>query len=98
MLMAVFLKGGFTISKQAVSLWARTDTLPARRELQLRRLRPWWFRDRKVNGMAMRRSTPAKVEKPKSPKLRKKRPANLAEAEKIKGPPFRGRSPSETEL
>jgi len=87
---AIFVKGGFKISKQAVSLWAAAGGLPPKRELQLRRLRPWWFKRR--NGMI-------RDPKPKQP------PDNLAAAPGIrkvrkggamkkrrpeaKGPPFR---------
>ena len=69
---AIFVKGGFKISKQAVSLWAAAGGLPPKRELQLRRLRPWWFARRKRGNGVIRNP------KPKQP------PDNLAAAPGIR--------------
>lgn len=79
---------GIVVSKQAVSLWAKEDRLPARRELQLQRIRPWWY-EGEGNGVAQM----------KTPRTKKKPPANLRESQrkggrggkrkaKPEGPPF----------
>jgi hypothetical protein len=86
---AIFWRAGYFITKQAISLWAVKGEIPPKRQLQLRQMRPWWFK-RRANGMV-------KNPKPKQP------PANLASAPGIRkirrggrkgkpatqGPPFR---------
>ncbi len=87
-LQAVFKAGRFEISKQAISLWVRKGVLPPRRELQLRRLRPWWFRRR--NGMVKNpkpRQPPANLAS--APGIRKVRKGGAAKKKPTIGPPFR---------
>jgi len=47
-LRAVFLRANIYITRQAVQQWVRNRRLPPQRELELRRIRPWW--NWRVNG------------------------------------------------
>ena len=45
----VFVSAGYLLSRQAVQQWCRNRRLPPQRELQLRRIRWYWFTGR-ANG------------------------------------------------
>jgi hypothetical protein len=101
LLHAIFEKAGHTLSKQAISLWAVKGEIPPKRELQLRRMRPWWFK-RRVNGMVKQypkpKRPPANLDQTRARQGKPPKKGGRAGKKQIKGPPFLPHTPSETEL
>jgi hypothetical protein len=80
-LLQIFLRGRFPLSKQSVSLWAKTGKMPAVRVWQLRSLRPQWFNGENMAGKIKQYPKP-KRPTPKQEQARKR-------GGKTQGPPFR---------
>jgi hypothetical protein len=95
-LLIVFRAGGFRLSKQAISQWARKGAMPDVWAFRLRALVPHWFR-RKQMAKVKTNPKPQRPSTGKLPGMRKKR---LPKSKITPGPPFRpgGSGSSDTVL